>query len=352
MIVSPRQAVSLHTYSGIQLGQFLPEQQLSLSWGRELKQTSKCQLLVPFDETLLDTITPWLQWISVFDDNDALLWQGPIQQPTANRNGITITALDPSSLAGATRVPITKRWDAADPATIAGELWKGVIDNHGLALKPVIRSDPEGSPFDYGVQADTAMVDTKISELVNLGLKWTVVAGTPLLGPAPLKPILTLSEDDFMGDPGIELTRDGSKTFNDVLLRAKDTISRQRRDMGGLNRQTIVNVDSLSGVSNADRAAAQYVQQYAGIRTVITLPKDVEFHPDASVGIEQLIPSTRFVIEAYGIRELIMLDSVTVECASGSVSVKGSFDSVPVGDPIELDKIAANNSQTMSSGGV
>lgn len=332
MIVTAHQTVSLHTHSGIQLYQFRPEQQQQLSWGREAKETSQCQVTLSAgvdDGRLLD-IDPWVHWLSVWDTeaaNPALLWTGPIQKPVISRDTITITARDVSVFGARTRMPLTKRWDAADPSTIALELWNNMVEAHALSVHPIARPDPEGDPFDFNVEKDAKMVDETISDLVNLGLKWTVVAGVPILGPAPLDPIAALDENDFPTG-GITLTRDGSATFNDVLLRAADNIAQTRVPIEGMNLQTIVHVDDMFGVTNADRAVKQYARHTAAIRDVITLPDNSVLHPDAPVVIDNLIPSTRFALSAYGRVTLQELRSVSVECSKGKAAVSVTMESV------------------------
>lgn len=330
MIITPYQTVSLHTYQGVQLYQFLPKDQVHLSWSREVHEVSRCELTVPptLDLGRLPDIVPWLHWISVWDgDAVNLLWTGPIQKVVITRDNMTISSRDVSALMSRTRGPITKKWDAVDPCVVAGELWRSMIEAHGLNVDPIIRPDPEGSALAYEVKADEKLVSDVVNDLVGLGLKWTVVAGTPILGPHPHDPVTAFNEADFLGG-GLSLTRDGSQTFNDVLLRGADSLARKRIRMGGLNLQTIVHIDSMFGVSNTDRATTQYVKHTGVIHDLIALPQGAVLHPAALVSIGQLIPTSRYVIEAFGLLSLMQLDSVEVECASGEASVKVTMESV------------------------
>lgn len=349
MIVTSNQIVSIHTYSGIQIYQFLPSSTISLTWTRVLKDTSQCDISAPrrLDEELIYDITPWLHWLSVWDgDTDDLLWTGPIQKATANTRTISITARDVSIFAGRTRIPITKRWDAVDPCVIASALWSSMIENHNLAITPIVRADPLGDPFDHSVTADSALVDSVINDLVGLGFKWTVCAGIPILGPMPYTPFTSLSESDFLGDD-MGITRDGSNTFNDVLLRGADTISQARLNMGGLNLQTIVNVDSMFGVSNANAAVIQYTKHVAGIRTDISLPTGAVLHPHAPVSVEQLVPGARMVAEIHGLRVLAQLTEMQIDSSGTSTTAKITLESVD-DNPPELSKQKSDKSLTTS----
>lgn len=337
MSIAPeRQAVSLHTHSGIQLYQYIPENTAALTWSRDLREVSRSTLKLPADDHLqrLD-IVPWQHWASIWDiDGDQLLWTGPIQRATLNRESLQLTATDCAAFAGRTRVPITKRWEATDPAHIAAELWNAMIENHNLNVQPIIRPDPEGEPFDFAVEADSSLMSDVISKLVGLGLRWTVVAGIPILGPVSRKPVWSLSQDDFLGQ-GLQLTRDGALSANDILLRAGDAKVRARVPMADLNLQTIVDVDDIFGPGNAERATLEYARHYASIRDSVTVPGGTELHPAANVRVEELIPSARGTVDAYGQLTLLELESVDV-----AITGEGCTTSVSMEAVVELPELA------------
>ncbi|WIC90008.1 minor tail protein [Gordonia phage Sisko] len=328
MIVSDNQAVSLHDLRGVQLAQFGPSEQAALKWTRSLREVSTCELSVA-EPDLLAEVYPWAHWLTVWDMDDAAepLWSGPILKATASRTALDISARDIGALMSRTRTPMTKRWDSADPSVIATELWRAMIAHHNVNTTPVSRVDPEGDPFDFQVTADESTLDAVMSDLVGLGLRWSVVAGVPVLGPMPTTPLSSLGEHDLLGD-GITVVRDGTATANDVMLRGADTVARSRVELAGLGLQSIVNADSMFGISNVERALRQYTRHTAQIRDSLTLPGGVELHPDAPVSIGELVPSARFVIDARGIRALMELDSVEVTRGGGSLSVTASFTTV------------------------
>ncbi len=120
------------------------------------------------------------------------------------------------------------------------------------------------------------------------------------------------------------VVRDGSKTYNDILLRGADALSRARVPMGGLNLQTIVNVDNAFGVSNVDRAVKQYARYVSKVRDSISMPDDAVLTPNAPVSIDQLVPSARITVEAFGLLIPMELHGVDVRCtpAESTVSVR------------------------------
>ncbi|QGH75278.1 minor tail protein [Mycobacterium phage Quesadilla] len=357
MIVTDEQIISLHTASGVVLYQFLPEHYQEATWGRRQRDASNASLTLPPQPGLdrLPDIVPWLHWVSIWDGpRDALLWSGPIQKATANRSGLALEVKDHAAYLNRTRNPMTKRWDGADPAWIAGELWRSMIEAQGLNQAPIVRTDPEGERYDFQVITDAQLLDQTMKDLVNLGLRWAVVSGAPIIGPVGLDPVASLGEDDFLGD-GIDLVRDGSAVYNDVLVRGPDNLARARVDYFGQNLQTIENLDDMFGVGNVRRAAQQYVRNTGSVRTRLELPSGTELHPDAPVHIDELMPSARFVIESNGIREMVELTSVEVERRQGSASVKVTMDSLPDRDAegalIELDVATSQNQPTVTLGG-
>lgn len=326
MRVIGRQVVSLHTVSGVQLYQLSAPDMESLSWRRELNEVSTATTVA--SRTAVGPLTPWLHWMSVWDESGRdLYWTGPVQRVAYGRESTTIEAADVSALMSRTRVPTTKAWEATDPALIAAEMWKAMLEAQRLNGAPVVRRDPLCDPFNFQIQADAQMLDKAMDELVELGLTWAVVAGTMLLGPAPRSAIAALGEDDFI-DGNLTLVRDGSRTFTDVLLRAADDQTRARVNNGGLNLQTIVDVDSLFGVSNADRAARQYLRYCSTMREAVVLDGTATLHPSAPVTIPTLVPSARVTVSAYGVLTPMEIQSVEVNQSAEDTTVSVGLESV------------------------
>lgn len=329
-VIGDTQIVSVHTNTGVQLYQFLGSELIDLTWSRDLRATSRCEVTVSseLDYNRLPDLVPWQHWVSVWDETgQTLYWTGPIQKVAATRESVVISARDVSSLLTRTRCPMTKRWDTTDPADVAGELWRAMAEHHGLNIAPIVRYDPLGDKFDFKAVADEQLLDKLSDELVGFGLYWTVVSGTPVMGPMPRDPVAALGETDFVGG-GITVVRDGSQFHNDVLLRSGDAVSRARVPLGTLNLQTIVNIDSMFGVSNTDRAVKQYARYVSTIRDTVILPSNSVLHPYAPVSIDQLVPSARLVVDAYGVLVLMQLTGVDVTYTSETSSVSIRMESV------------------------
>lgn len=342
MLISPGQVVVLHTANGVQLYQYPPSEIVQLTWNREVAEVSRCEVLVSVVDGMPDVL-PWLHWVSVWDETGTVMyWRGPVQKATYLRNRLGIVARDEAALLSRTRCPVSKKWESSDPGEIARELWVAMQENHRLTGTPVMRLDPLADRFDFTATADERMLDKVFDELVDLGLSWSVVAGTPVLGPAPRTPLVALGEHDFLND-GLSLVRDGSRTYNDVLVRGADDRSRARRKLGSLSLQTLVDVDALFGLSNADRAARQYLRYCSALREAVTVEEGAQLHPDAPISVDQLVPTVRVTVEAFGVLAVMEVNSVEVEMDDRGSSVSVTLESVD-DDPPELLELADRGS--------
>lgn len=342
MALVGEQMVSLHTYDGVQLDQYLSSDYSQLRWKREMRETSQCRLTAPSQIAYgrAPEIMPWLHWVSVWSDNPvSLQWTGPVLKTTTSRENVEIQARDVSAYLARTRCPISKTWDSVDAPTVAGQLWEAMAQEQGLESGATVRINPEGHRYEFEVEANDQMLDGVFDDLVNLGLKWTVAAGVPVLGRAPLEPLMTLGEHDFVSS-GVKIVRDGSESYNDVLVRGDGANTHVRRSMGGLNLQKVINIDSVGGISNLNRAADQYAQYTSSIRDALQLGSTAALHPDANVSIDELVPSTRFVMDAYGVRTLMELESVEVSASAGNTKVSVGLESIdPERDKLELEEL-------------
>ena len=328
LICTDEQLFTLRTYNGIQLAQFTPTEQLGWRWTREQSEVSVCELTVPSMLGYELRVTPWLHWLDCWDDQGrTLYWSGPVLRAATSSTQLKLTARDVGALMKYTRCPIEKAWDSADPGEIAAEMWEAMIDHHNLKVQPIQFPDPLGDRYDFTANAEDGDMDVQMGKLTDLGMKWSVVAGVPIFGPVSLKAFTSLGAEHFISD-AIEVVRDGSNFCNDVLLRAAGAKSWGRVEAAGLKMQKTVTIDSIDGVSNADRAAQQYVQYSGRMRDEVTMPDGAVLHPQAPVRIEQLVPSARINIDAYGLLALTEVKQVTVSQDSGRAQVSVKLEAV------------------------
>ena len=353
-IVTPEQQVVLRDTEGHQLMQWLSEDFTQLSWGRELRATSKCSLSAG---SVLDRkgnappIVPWKHWLDVYstDPTPRLYWTGPIQTISMDEYSTDINCSDVSVYSEVTRVPLTKSWDGVDPSVPALEMWNAMLTRQGLPhVVPIPRVDPYGNRFDCRWVKGEKLMNQMIQDLEQMAFKWTVVGGVPVLGPMPEDPIASLDKDDFVGR-GLKLTRDGSRTFNDILLRGADEIASARKELYGLNLETIINLDTMFGLTNVNAAAREYVDMTGRFVNSISTPGGAVLNPHVNLDVNQLVPSVRFAVTAFGVRSTMELESLQVMCQSGQAQTAVTLTEVP--DRTEIgDMLITGGSASFASG--
>jgi hypothetical protein len=354
VLVTPEQQIVLRSIHGTQLMQWLPQDVQSLQWGREMRDVSKCTFTL---NNILDDsgnappIVPWLHWVDIYstDNPPVLYWSGPLQSITMDQFGTTVNASDVGALLARTRVPITKAWNAVDPSVPALEMWQEMLQFQGVTnVVPIQRLDPWGDHFDCNFKADEKTLDKTMQDLETMGLRWTVVAGVPILGPMPLEPIGSLGQGDFL-QQGISLTRDGSKVYNDILLRGPDSIARGRIELLGLNLQTIVTIDNMFGLTNVNRAVQQYARSVGTFKSAIQIPEGAQLDPNVNLDVNQMVPSARFAVSAFGVRLRMELESFQVNVQSGRSSIQVTLNEVP--DWTEIgEMLQAGGTSSIQSG--
>lgn len=320
-------AVSLHTVSGGVVGDFPCQIIGGITWGREAEEVSICEITVMTegDPELIEEIRPWVHRVTVWQDG-AAVWTGPIQQVTIGSSITKIAARDPSTFMWRTRVPLTKTWEGERPESVADEVLRLMLDLHRLPGAPMIV--PTVSPnFTYHADADIRMVNQLMDDLTKLGLHWTVVSGTFVLGQYSLEPVAELAECDFLVE--IERLRDGVDTFNDVRLQGQNWAEVAVADLAGLQLQTLVSLDNLFGVGNVQQAAALYAQQSSRIRDVIKVPSGASLHPDAPVELSDLVPGKVVRVSAGGIVNLMRVDAMRVTTTPGGFDRQVTLVSIP-----------------------
>jgi hypothetical protein len=308
-----------------------------ITWGRESNEVSRCQLSVVNSaaEQLIENIRPWYHWVSVWDGADQV-WRGPVQRIEINQAQTSIACKDASTYMWRTRVPITRTWTDLDPSEIAAALWTLMMDLHQIRAVPLVLPDVDGESFTVAAVADSRMLNQLMDDLTKIGLRWTVVAGTPVLGPPPQDPVTTLGECDFLA--ALQIIRDGTGTYNDVRVRGKNFAQTAIIELAGLHLQTLISIDDMFGVSNIQKATLQYAQEVGMIRDLLVVPASASLHPDAPVGLSDLVPGNHFRVDARGLSSLMRLDQMQVISNSSKYDIQVTLETIP--DKGEIAKLS------------
>ena len=325
----------VHTVDGRAVGDILPAEQTDVLWGRELNEVSRCEMTIASNADVVDSLMPWHHWITVWGDR-APVWTGLVRKVTIGDAATKIDVRDVGSLLARTRVPLTRAWQSREPAVVAEQMWRTMLELHRVQVDPLLLPSVGGDVFDLSVTADTQMLTQASDELVKLGLRWTVVAGRPVLGPQPSAPVAAFQDGDFMAET--QVVRDGSRAANDVRVQGQNAAHTYTADMAGLRLQTLVSIDDLFGVSNIERAAHQYAREVASIREQIVVPSSATLHPEADVTVDDLVPGAHFLVHSRGIAEVMMLTQMDVSASGGAHDVRVTLESID--EPTELERLA------------
>lgn len=338
MIYGKDAAVSIHTAKGATVAEFLPASLSALSWGRKRRDISQLDLtsndvadLAPF----LDTVVPWHHWVTVWERDD-LVWTGPIQVCELGRTSFTLSARDVSAFASRTRTPAARRWAGQTTSEIGRDLFQSMLDLQGLdhvRVNTYPSKDLVG--FDFQITPDSQMLNSVLDSLVKMGLEWTVVNGTVVIGPVRKGMVTTLDEADLLTE--IKFRRDGSRMYTDVRVQGQNFA--HTAAVEGPRLQTIVNLDDLFGVANIRNAATEYVAQSGRVLETVIIPGGASLAQDADIDLDHLIPGARFGVFAAGRSAAVELSEMRAELGPNGYDLQVTLDS-PALTPLDLERVS------------
>jgi len=324
------QSFSIETSDGISLGAI--DCPASFTWTREQSEVSSLTLTAPRQE-LTTQIIPWHTWISAWE-GQRLQWRGPVQTNTFDNMAMVITAKDTGRFMWRTRTVTTKSWASLDIASIAADMWRDMLDLHGINAEPVVLPALSGAGrYSVSVKADVRMLHQEMAELAKLGLKWTVVRGRPVLGTQPTSIAAELGECHLSA--GAKIVLSGERTSNDVRVQGTNYSHTERVNLGGLHLQTIVSADDIFGVSNIVNAAREQALKRSQIKNSLVIPTSDTLTSDAPVELDNLIPGMRLAISALGMRTVCELQKVDVNGTSAGTTVAITISAI--NDATELE---------------
>ncbi|WP_182349324.1 hypothetical protein [Tomitella gaofuii] len=318
-------AATIHTVDGELLGDLALSQVVSTKWSRELNEVSRGTVVSTDAVDIAEHVTPWQHWITLWDGRDPV-WSGPILKTTDDGRNLTVDARDVGCLLSRTRTTASQVWAGQGPQRIAADLWNQMLRLHRVNATPDVYPMPTVDRFDYNTSTDSTLLSQNMSDLVKLGLQWTIIAGRPVLGTVADDPVAELADCDFLEDT--QLVRDGTRTANDVMVQGQNYAHTYVAPLGGLRLQALVSIDDLFGVSNIKRATRQYTELSGVIRQQIIVPSSVTLHQDAEVSLGDLIPGALFIVHSRGMSQIMRLVKVEVANESGSNKVAVSLETI------------------------
>jgi hypothetical protein len=195
----------------------------SLSWERVESATGSASILIDgisnYGEDCckhLSELEPWKHEVRIYRDNQAMWW-GAVTGRKLDNEQATVEARDLSVWSQRRRIGKQTIHVQADLATIAHDYW---VDAMSRDRSPNVRFQTNlvGTLADRTVEANVAMVDDQMGELVNTGLSWGVTARTIVFGVRQVQtvPAGRLTDSSFMDQPAIDM--DGLSQTNDLQV--------------------------------------------------------------------------------------------------------------------------------------
>lgn len=270
----------------------------SVAWSRELSEVSRTVITgnAFTAPEPLEQLHPWAHHASVFRDG-LPVWTGIIQVIQGDRDSWQVTARDYGCLMWRTATPIARQWRSTDPARMAADLFNAMYGHH-LLPDAEAAVFPTTAVYDYEVTAKRQRMDQAMSDLVKLGVDWTVFRGRPVVMPTIRTKTLLhpVGWADCHFSEELKVKRDGTRFYTDIILRGKNFTARATRDVAGLLLQDVVAMDDLFGADNIRKAADQLVARRSAIRLQVIVPSGATLSPDSDVGINELMPGAIFPV--------------------------------------------------------
>lgn len=323
-------AFGLYSRTGLSLGAV--ECPNNFTWSRELNEVSRLSMSAPVQEFSADII-PYVHWIACWH-GQRLQWAGPVESAERDRSGLWVEARDVSTLMWRTRTQLNRSWSQLNLGPIAADIWRDMLELHDVDAEPLVLPDrPDSGRYNVSVKADLRMVHQDIAELSKMGLRWTVIAGRPVLGTQPSGVVAELEECHISA--GARIRRSAKITSNDVRVQGQNAAQTVRRPLGGLRLQSIVSLDDLRGVNNIQVAAEERARRSAVIRDELVIPSGVTLTADAPVELEDLVPGVHISVSALGLRSVLRIDQVQVAGSPSGTEVSLTLSTPEVTDELE-----------------
>lgn len=275
----------------------------NLNWQRVIDDTSKSSFQL--DTSCLKDIAParpWRHEISIVRDNEEV-WAGPLIQPTAPIQGDHVVYLaqarDLTAWWDHRRIHFDHSWADVDLSTMFEEI---ADDAMSVDRSPglVVSGTPCGVRGTRTILAlQHQMAGPTLRELTDIGVDWTVIARTVLMGGAvvPTDSIGTLHDEDFIVPP--VPSYDGLSQANSWIVRGAggggeqpDTIFGTGRDPAAGHLDGVLeSVDTITSIQDNESATSAARSRTDLTKEVLVL-QDCVLSPKATVTLAELVPGS------------------------------------------------------------
>lgn len=275
-----------------------------VNWSRKLDAISTAQVTIAKMSAGADCCAgigqtqPWSHELGIFRDND-LMWQGPVQTITEDKDYVTITAADVVAWMGVRYNRdaydfINSGMDQTDIALYFINQAFAPDDPH---VREFVVSRPTGATYQAPQHnAYTTTWGAALDDLAKQDLDYTTVGRRIIVGGdlSPLSPHLALSDTAFLAN--LQVIMDGGQLATRFCASGQEGAN--VACVGGVDKfyglvERMVSADSITSEWDAlYNAQSEYNVSYPQ-PVVITVPSGASLADTAPIGIDQLVCGAR-----------------------------------------------------------
>lgn len=310
----------------------------AVTWTRKLDGVSTASVQIakmtagPDCCAKIGTTQPWSHELAIYRGQD-MVWTGPVQLITEDRDYVTIQAADVLS------------WMSVRYNHVAYSFINSGVDQTDIALyyinqafleddphvREYVLSTPTGASFQ--VQEQAAWTTNWYTALENLGkqdLDYTTIGRRILIGGdlSVFGPRIALSDAAFLTD--LEVIQDGNQLATRYCASGQEGAN--VACVGGVDAfyglvERMVSADSITSVGEAQFNARQYLNVSYPQPVVISVPSGASLADTAPMGIDELVCGIRVDV---GLSSFCRDIGQPMRLSACSVDWDGQFETVSV----------------------
>lgn len=309
-----------------------------VTWARERNEVTKASVDAVMAPAIVNIIEPLVHLLTVYRDGE-LVWHGLLTKVRSTGSSVQLEAADGAFMFARRRVASNRTWQQTDATQVMRTMVEdglGYSDRTGL-----VESIETAASRLWATAAWTAaegMVSDVVSELVEMGLVWTVSAGRLLIGPV-LSGYTTaqIADGDFDGE--MTIVKDGSEVVTDALVVGKGVWGQWTVGDTPVGLfQSIESADGLVRAAECEQRAEMVVKDAAVPPRRLELPSGTRLMTTAPVLLSELVPGVRVPVATRQtgvvMASVMQLTKVEVTADNGGEQIKVTLEETNVTDRV------------------
>ncbi|MGN8942153.1 hypothetical protein [Ligilactobacillus salivarius] len=263
---------------------------------RVLCDISKASIKIAASPVLCSRVEPWLHTLTFWAGSE-VAWHGLVTETKAAKGSLTVTASDGACLFKRRRLPSGRFWDQRDASQVMQQL---VVDGMGpsdpLHIADHIHALDSRIWVVVNETANSVLVDDVVDDLTEVGLEWTFVGGSLMVGPVGARHRTAPLSDRHLGDD-VVVTKVGKDVVTDVLVKGEGVWAQRAIEDDRIVLQSIVKGNKLATVQECETKAQATLDQFA-VAPVAVSVGGAGLRADAPVSLHELVPGVRVPVSS------------------------------------------------------